>query len=419
MDSILCSGSASSPAATSGAVNHNFPQCGGAVWSGTNVNRNNVLPIAGVLSKLYVQITVDPGAGASWVFVIQKNGVDSALTVTITTGGALVMSDLTNTVSFNAGDTINLKSTASATAPAATGTITWTMQITGTVDGESLIMGSTSGTLAAGTTAWMAMQNDNVFDTTAAINRSSVMPTAGVISNAYMNTEVALGAASTYTSTLIVNGTPTALSVSVTAGQNGSDLTHSVNVAAGDIVYWEVVSSVVIVTARRVHMGARFVPTVNGESVSMAYGGATQAQNLTRYQAPGGGINTWNSTEAPRQSITLACTVKSLYVYEATAPASGQTDIVTLRKNAADFASSITCTVTGTAASGNDTTHSNTVVDGDLLSIKAVTSATTGTLQRYVSFVMYVAPTSVFMPSEDYLLPPLPRDYDWNVLVCQ
>ena len=57
---------------------------------------------------------------------------------------------------------------------------------------------------------------------------------------------------------------------------------------------------------------------------------------------------------------------------------SAQTFVLTMRKNAAD--QTLTCTMTtGGAATCSDLTHSFTVVAGDLVSVKLVTSATSGT----------------------------------------
>jgi len=60
-------------------------------------------------------LSAAPSSAQTVVLTVQKNGGDTALTCTIT-GAAQSGSDLTHSVSFAAGDTINLKSSSSATA---------------------------------------------------------------------------------------------------------------------------------------------------------------------------------------------------------------------------------------------------------------------------------------------------------------
>lgn len=64
------------------------------------------IPIAGTVSRLYVQVTVAPGAGALWRIIFRVNSVDTILTCDVanlaTTG-----SDLVNSVNVAAGDLVN------------------------------------------------------------------------------------------------------------------------------------------------------------------------------------------------------------------------------------------------------------------------------------------------------------------------
>ena len=70
------------------------------------------------LSDFYVKVTTAPGAGKQWVITIQKNGVDTALTVTIS--GAAVSGNFTaSSVDFVDGDTVSIVMTPSGT-PAST-----------------------------------------------------------------------------------------------------------------------------------------------------------------------------------------------------------------------------------------------------------------------------------------------------------
>lgn len=71
-----------------------------------------VVPIGGKLSRLYLYAT-SAMSGDSCVFVLQVNGVASALTATMLNAQNSV-SDVTHSVSVVAGDRISLKATAGA-----------------------------------------------------------------------------------------------------------------------------------------------------------------------------------------------------------------------------------------------------------------------------------------------------------------
>jgi hypothetical protein len=70
-----------------------------------------------------------------------------------------------------------------------------------------------------------------------------------------------------------------------------------------------------------------------------------------------------------------AATISNFYVQLSAALGLGNTTVFTWRKNGADTA--LTCTITGASATScNDTAHTLTVAQGDLLDVKAVTTGT-------------------------------------------
>jgi hypothetical protein len=89
--------------------------------NGDSVETNVTMPVKGpgTISNLRVDVNGAPGAGKSWTFTVRKNATtDTAVTCTITGGTATACSDSSNTASFSAGDTIDLKVTPSG-GPAA------------------------------------------------------------------------------------------------------------------------------------------------------------------------------------------------------------------------------------------------------------------------------------------------------------
>lgn len=97
-------------------------------------------------------------------------------------------------------------------------------------------------------------------------------------------------------------------------------------------------------------------------------------QNATSYFGTNG---CWGATEAAASApISAPFTLKNFYAFTSVAPASGQTFTITVRKAGAD--TTVTCTITGPSTFCNDLTHTVAFSAGDLVVVKVVASATTG-----------------------------------------
>lgn len=119
--------------------------------------------------------------------------------------------------------------------------------------------------------------------------------------------------------------------------------------------------------------------------IFLSNGGVALPQNTTGFQVTANATTEVNvTTLCPRSGTFL-----NLYVHS-TAPAAGQTLTNTVRINGVD--SSLTCTITGTGTTCNDTTHSVSCVAGDSFSLKTVTSATTGSLASVQAGVEFDSP---------------------------
>lgn len=127
------------------------------------------------------------------------------------------------------------------------------------------------------------------------------------------------------------------------------------------------------------------LPSGSGSSAIM--GSATAVALTTTIYIPiaGGGLSstTEGAVDIP---APVASTLSNFYVELSAAPGVGNSVAVTVRKNAADTA--LTLTITGTAVSGSDTTHTVTVAAGDLLDIKVVP---TGTIVATPNFLTSMA----------------------------
>ena len=83
---------------------------GSTNWNSTEANRQHILPYAGTAKNLYIRTTgAQPSAG-NLVFTVRKGGAATALTITVAADEAAgTKTDLTNEVSFVAGDLICLQ----------------------------------------------------------------------------------------------------------------------------------------------------------------------------------------------------------------------------------------------------------------------------------------------------------------------
>lgn len=87
-----------------------------------------------------------------------------------------------------------------------------------------------------------------------------------------------------------------------------------------------------------------------------------------------------------RWPVPIAGTVRNLFIQLDGPPGGADTFTFTIRKNAVD--QTVVATVPGAALTANDITHSFTVVAGDLLSVKLVTSATAATRKALLSYLV-------------------------------
>lgn len=92
----------------------------GVTSFGTETTRSGVIPHALTLSNLHVRTTTAQNASGAIVITLRKNGVATALTITIAAGSAAgIFSDTTHSVTFAAGDTLSLEFANAATTNSA------------------------------------------------------------------------------------------------------------------------------------------------------------------------------------------------------------------------------------------------------------------------------------------------------------
>lgn len=86
----------------------------GATAITTSTTYDLPLPRAGTVRNLFVRHNAAVGNGNSVVYTVMKNGVATAVTVTLATGAVGQVSDLVNSVAFAQGDRITLQAVKAA-----------------------------------------------------------------------------------------------------------------------------------------------------------------------------------------------------------------------------------------------------------------------------------------------------------------
>lgn len=396
--------SSTGPNSTTGATRYLGISAGGNVaWNATESTMFQIMPVTGTFSALRATLSGTSGTG-SRAFTVRKNGADSALTTTIT--NATSNSDLSNSVSVSAGDTVDLKQVTSGTLNAVT--TYWNLIFTAANANEYPLLHNPTGTMpAAGAVRYISLQGDAGYSTTEA-TRTSVIPTSGTLSKMYILLNSTL--TGTFIVTVRVNGVDTALTTTVTAGNTTANNTsNTISVSPGDRVTVSVTNNDGSVLPRMA-MGLKWSPTVNGEVIATYPMAGSQAASTTRYYPVMGASIGPTGTEGSAQQICSAATIKKLYIYNPTPfftdGEDGDTIVNTFRLNGSD--SSITTTLNATEGAANDTAHTVTCSNGDLISMGSTASAGTGTVQVSAGLVMLVdqpgtpTPTPTSTPTIDY-----------------
>lgn len=242
---------------------------------------------------------------------------------------------------------------------------------------QQVILGGHSGSLNTGATRYIYPYGEvNGGDATIA-NRTVLIPEAGTISKLRVLLDGTAGAAKSYTFTMYVNGSPSALTCAVSGGTDvaAEDVANSVSVAAGDRLSLEYVPAGTP-TARVLRFAYVYTPTTSG--IAVLLGGATSnpSTSATRYMTLGNCEASWDATQTNRAAVwNIDATIKTLYVFLTAAPGAGKNRVFTIMKNGSAEASSAV-TIADAATSGSVTGLTIDLAPGDTLSLRTVPSGT-------------------------------------------
>lgn len=360
-------------------------------WNATQTRREAVMPVAGVLKNFRVNISAAPGTAASgkkYVFNIYKNGSATGITVEIL-DTATSGSDLVNTATFAAGDTLSIEAVPTGT-PTAPGNQWWSLEFDNTTGSKQPILGEDDTAPSTSAANYININGGNVVSWTATeTDVQIVVPTAGTLRDLYIKLQTSPGAAKQYDYVVMLNGSPTSLTVNLTNATTGNDTTHTVAVVAGDVISIKCTPTGTP-TSSRPAWGLVFEPTTAGEAI-YGYGSSiAPSASATNYeQILGMGNNSYTSTESGREEIPGPYILKKFYVKIGTAPGASQTRTFKIRQAGAD--SGLVVAIADANTTGNDTTNTATFSAGQKSTLRSEITGTPAALTGgvHMGFVIF------------------------------
>lgn len=331
-----------------------------------------VMPVAATLSKFSISLSAAPGVGNSYTFTIRKSGGNTSLTITIS-GTATTGSDTVDSASFSPGDTVSISCVPSGTPASAVVTFSTFC----TTSAGFPVLQHSNAALSTTATQYTSAMGGNGSSATVSTEAAAAMivPVAGVLSNLYAVLSASPGTSKSYAVTVMHNGVATTLTTGAISGSNttGNDTTHSINVAAGDTISIQTTPSGTP-TSALFETGMLFTPTTNGQSWIGFGNSNVPSASANNFEFPMGvGNNSWTSTESQRQQGLPQLGLIGLFAQLGTAPGTGNSRTVTVRKNGASTALAVT--ISGSNTTGN-TTGNVVFSSGDLISMMASISGT-------------------------------------------
>jgi len=245
-------GAASTSVTNYGVLTAGHAAAGG--WNATETNAQIIVPTSGTLSKLYARMNSTPGTSKSYQFTLVKNGTATALDLTIA-GASSTGTDLVNSVSVSAGDTLTIRSIPTGTPNSQT-SISFGMVFTPTTPGETFFGFGSS--IAPSTSATQYEQVSGIGNLAYAAGESGRTSVLGpyTLKKIYASLGTAPGGAATRTITIRKAGANTGLAVTFTGAATTGNTAADVTYTQGDtITLQSTVSGGPAADVGGVHMG--------------------------------------------------------------------------------------------------------------------------------------------------------------------
>ena len=194
----------------------------------------NLIAASGKLRKFRVECDRVPGSGRSYEYIIQKNGADTDLKVTLSTASA--GEELSIAIDVSPGDVIGLKTVPTNTPTRPLNYVRWTIEWYPDTDGESIHSFGSSAlpSNSAVRTQMITGTNKDWYSTTYLY---SVIPYACTFRDLYAKVDTAPGADNSIIFTLRKNEADQVLAATIAnTDTTGSDTDNDISCVAGDRV---------------------------------------------------------------------------------------------------------------------------------------------------------------------------------------
>jgi hypothetical protein len=280
------------------SVSHFVPCCGDrSGTTATEANTENTIKTAGTAKNAFINVTANART-TNTTFTLRKNRVDTAITFTYTSGETGIKEDTSNSISYAVDNELDWEITTS------TGTQTLTFQCAA-IDYETTDKGVLT-TGVVGTTSDIVMGEPLTWNFPIGGGMKEAMTTEADAQQkareafTFSNLIIYVGTnswSSAVPFTLRVNGANSALTTSIPFTQTGFfvDTTHTVTVAAGDLVNFQIVSPSMTVsptaTIRQMSVtvtapsGANIVKTLATETITLSDTGTPIARQTAKIRA--------------------------------------------------------------------------------------------------------------------------------------
>lgn len=345
-------------------------------------------PIAvdGTIANLYARLTVAPGAGKSVAFTLYQNGSSTAVTCTIS-DAATSCSDTTHSATIFAGDNVSVEIVPTGTPAGSSYTIS--ASFAGTASGEVAIGGGASG--MSNTAINYATVPGNSSGITNVATTSNIVPTQGTIDRLYLRTSGEPGVGKSWTLTLFVNGSSSAITTTCSnTTQQCTDLSNSITVYPEDTISFQTSPSG-SPAGNLLRWSFRWRPLVDGETpIFTRTTGSSQFVTVYEYPNTGGtGIVTTESTTQFSAPVDFA--IRKLYTSIDVVPGVGDSRAVYARINGVN--GTLFATTTAAALTANNTVSSDSITAGQLFNwSRALSGSPSAFNNAFTSAVAFIDP---------------------------
>jgi len=362
------------------------PITGATNFQAAATNAVNVISTGGIIKDLRVLIMTPPGAGKSYDFTLYVNGAPTALTVTISGDTATTANDTAHDVTVAAGDYAYLL--VDPTGTPVESRAYYTMLFEATNAKESLVMGNSQG-LDDALTEYVTLMGYDISPTSTENDRRTVIPTAGTLKDLYVKLTADPGTnPDGYRFTLRKNGASQTLTVTITAdATTGSDTTHEISVAAGDIVTLRIYPLNGPAVEPDASWGFTFESDIDKESIVLGCVDRALDTVAKDYMSPIGYGNPDDFAESDWRVLAQDTLLSKLYLLLSQPPAAGNRYTFTLRNQG--VSTGVDTIVSGASTTGNSGNDVGDIENSEYLTLESNPASGPAETIIYWGFVLY------------------------------